>query len=130
MNQCPNCGMSLAPNTTRCIKCGAAVQPMLPQQPDFPPQPQYQMAPQLPPQGYPQPEAPLISDKSRTAFILLAIFLGGLGIHNFYAGFSTRGVIQLLITLLTCGWGGFAVWIWAIVEAVTVTKDAKGRQFS
>lgn len=71
-----------------------------------------------------------VNPKSRTriAYILLGIFLGGLGIHNFYAGYNGKAVAQLLITLLT-GWlivPLIVVWIWVIVELVTVTKDAQG----
>lgn len=34
---------------------------------------------------------------------LLAIFLGYLGIHKFYLGYSTAGVIMLVVGLLSCG---------------------------
>ncbi len=68
--------------------------------------------------------------KSRIAFILLALFLGGLGIHNFYAGYTNKGVIQLLITLLSCGTLGIVSCIWAIVDICTVTEDAAGVPFA
>jgi len=67
--------------------------------------------------------------KDRVAYVLLAVFLGNLGIHNFYAGYTSRAVTQLLICLLTCGIGGIATWIWAIIEAVTVEQDAAGVRF-
>ena len=38
-------------------------------------------------------------------------------------------MIQLVITIVTCGIGGIATWIWAIIEAITVTKDANGVDF-
>jgi TM2 domain-containing membrane protein YozV len=69
--------------------------------------------------------------KDRVAFILLGVFLGTLGIHNFFAGYTGRGVAQLLITLLV-GWlivPWIAVAIWNIVEVITVTKDAHGLPF-
>jgi TM2 domain-containing membrane protein YozV len=34
---------------------------------------------------------------------LLAIFLGSLGIHKFYLGYTTAGIIMLVISLFTCG---------------------------
>ena len=34
---------------------------------------------------------------------LLAIFLGSLGIHKFYLGYNTAGIIMLVISLFTCG---------------------------
>ena len=72
------------------------------------------------------------SAKSRLAYILLAFFLGGLGIHNFYAGYTGRGIAQLLITLFL-GWliiPAIAVWIWCIVEMIVVTKSANGEHFA
>jgi TM2 domain-containing membrane protein YozV len=67
--------------------------------------------------------------KDRVAYVLLAVFLGNLGIHNFFAGYTSRAVTQLLICLLTCGIGGIGTWIWAIVEACTVEQDANGVRF-
>lgn len=66
--------------------------------------------------------------KSRLAYILLAIFLGGFGIHNFYAGYTQKAVIQLLLTLLL-GWTGIValvVLIWIILDIIKVTADANG----
>ena len=37
---------------------------------------------------------------------ILAILLGGLGIHKFYLGYTKEGIIQLIIGVLTCGVGG------------------------
>ena len=34
---------------------------------------------------------------------LLAIFLGGFGIHKFILGYTKEGVIQIIISVLTCG---------------------------
>lgn len=68
--------------------------------------------------------------KSRTVYILLAVFLGHLGIHNFFAGDKKAGLIKVLVTVLTCGIGGIGTWIWAIVDAVNVKQDANGVQFN
>lgn len=69
------------------------------------------------------------SAKDRVIYVLLAVILGHLGIHNFFAGNTNRAVTQLLVTLLTCGLAGIGIWIWAVVEACTVTKDAQGVDF-
>ena len=79
------------------------------------------------PQGQPYPPAP----KSKMAAGLLGIFLGSLGIHNFYLGFTNRALIQLLVSVCTCGIGALPMWIWGLVEGIqiltgSVTVDAKG----
>lgn len=68
--------------------------------------------------------------KSRVTYILLGIFLGALGVHNFYAGYARKAAAQLCISLFTCFYASFVSWIWAIVEVCTVTEDSEGVQFS
>ena len=68
--------------------------------------------------------------KSRTSYIVLGIFLGALGVHNFYAGYTGRAVGQLCLTVLTLGYLGIVSWIWAIIEICTVEKDSTGLRFS
>jgi hypothetical protein len=67
---------------------------------------------------------------SRVAYVLLGLFLGCFGVHNFAAGYTGRGLAQLLITF-TLGWllglGILITAIWAIIEVITVTRDAQGR---
>ncbi len=66
--------------------------------------------------------------KSRLAYILLALFLGGFGVHNFYAGYTKKAVIQLLLTVLL-GWTGvvaLAVLVWIILDIIQVTADSNG----
>lgn len=59
-------------------------------------------------------------EKSKIAAGLLAIFLGGLGIHKFYMGQNKAGVIMLLCSLV----GVFLilpaviVWIIALIEGI------------
>jgi TM2 domain-containing membrane protein YozV len=67
--------------------------------------------------------------KSRTAYILLAWFLGIFGIHNFYSGHKKHGFIKLGL-LVACGLGLIVNPIWSIVEMITVTKDADGVNFN
>mgnify|MGYP003315709033 CR=1 FL=1 len=68
--------------------------------------------------------------KSKVAFIVLAIFLGELGIHDFYAGYTTKGVIKLVITLISLGFLSWVSWIWALIEAFTIKADAQGVEFA
>ena len=72
---------------------------------------------------------PVAAGKSRVAYIVLAIFLGCLGVHNFYAGYNGKGIIQLLISLFSGGFLALGVWVWVIVEIITTDKDANGVPF-
>jgi TM2 domain-containing membrane protein YozV len=45
---------------------------------------------------------------------ILGILLGGLGIHKFYLGYTKEGIIQIVITLCTCGFGS----ILGLVEGI------------
>ena len=59
-------------------------------------------APQIPPvqaaTGYTKEQ----KDKKLIAG-LLAILLGAFGVHKFYLGYTKEGVIQLAVTIVTCG---------------------------
>ena len=74
---------------------------------------------------------PATQPKSRLIYILLALFLGGFGVHNFYAGYTGKGVAQLLLTIPfgILIFPLLIVLIWVIVDIVTVTKDASGVAF-
>jgi TM2 domain-containing membrane protein YozV len=72
--------------------------------------------------------------KSRILIGLLGIFFGTFGVHNFILGYTKKAVIQLLITMLTCGFGAFATFIWALIESIEilsgkVNEDADGVPF-
>jgi TM2 domain-containing membrane protein YozV len=54
------------------------------------------------------------ADKKIVAGIL-GILLGGLGIHKFYLGYTTAGIIQIVITVVTCGIGGLVGLIEGII---------------
>lgn len=88
------------------------------------------LPPAVPGQTYAAPMAGSFGPdrKDRAAYILLAVLLG-FGVHNFYAGYKSRGLTQLLCTFLSCGFLWFPMWVWAIVEACTVEVDAAGVRF-
>lgn len=68
------------------------------------------------------------SQKSRGVYIILGIFFGLLGIHNFYAGRYRQGITQILVTLLI-GWlilPEIIVVVWIIGELITIKIDGKG----
>ncbi len=100
---CPNCGQATMPGAATCTNCGVLLaQPV--------------------PQG---------EQKSKIAAGLLGIFLGCLGVHNFYLGYTGKAVAQLLISVLSCFILSFASAIWGLVEGIliltgSIDKDAKG----
>lgn len=74
------------------------------------------------------------NSKSKIAAGLLGIFLGALGVHNFYLGYTGKAVGQLLLTLvgwIACGLGPIAASIWGLIEGImilcgSINKDAEG----
>jgi TM2 domain-containing membrane protein YozV len=57
------------------------------------------------------------ADKKIAAGIC-AILLGALGVHKFILGYTTEGVIMLLITILSCGFLAIVPSIIGIVEGI------------
>ncbi len=49
---------------------------------------------------------------------ILAILLGYLGIHKFYLGYTKEGLIMLLVSVLTLGFGAFVMGIIGLVEGI------------
>lgn len=58
--------------------------------------------------------------KSKMAAGLLGIFLGSLGVHNFYLGYTGKAIAQLLISLLSCGTLSWASAIWGLIEGILI----------
>ena len=44
-------------------------------------------------------------ENKKTIVGILAILLGGFGVHKFILGYTKEGIIQIVVTLLTCGIG-------------------------
>lgn len=109
-NYCHNCGKNLAPGAEVCLNCGVAAGPLV-----------------------------TAESKSKIVAGLLGIFLGCFGVHNFYLGYTSKAVTQLVLTIvgfvLSCiVIGAFLVLgieIWGLVEGIMILtgkidKDAKG----
>ena len=96
---CYNCGHPVDPNAAVCTNCGCSTS------------------------AIPSPNA-----KSKIAAGLLGIFLGGLGVHNFYLGYTGKAVAQLILTLVGSIFGCFvfpliaaaAAGIWGLVEGIMI----------
>jgi len=46
------------------------------------------------------------------------ILLGALGVHKFILGYTRPGLIMLLVTVLTAGFGGFIMGIIGLIEGI------------
>jgi TM2 domain-containing membrane protein YozV len=74
-----------------------------------------------------EPAPPGWQPKSKVAAGVLGILLGGIGIHSFYLGNAKKGVIQIVVSIVTCGIGT----LWGLVEGImilvgNITTDAYG----
>lgn len=108
---------------------GQALGQPVPQQYGHAPAPQ--QTHQMPFQVYPQSQPQFVVQripKSRVAAGLFGIFLGGLGIHRFYLGYTAIGLIQLLACLIlgifTFEIAGIAIGIWGLVEGIMILSRA------
>jgi TM2 domain-containing membrane protein YozV len=65
------------------------------------------------------------SDKSKLVAGLLQILIP-IGIGRFYIGDNKTGILQLVVTLVTCGIGALWPFIDGIIMLATDSKDANG----
>lgn len=110
--------------------------------------PNYQSGPTGPMPGYQQPYGSYPGQtptgvpygyvpREKIVAGLLAIFLGGLGVHNFYLGYTGKAIAQLLLTIV--GWiivvGPIVAVVWSLIEGILILssnwgspwhRDAKG----
>jgi TM2 domain-containing membrane protein YozV len=111
-NYCPECGKSVNNNSDYCMNCGISLKPQ-------------------------KNNSTAINSnpKSKVVAALLAFFFGSLGIHRFYLGHTTIGIIQLLCATIgaffTLGISLVVVWIWGFVEFILILtgslKDVDGQ---
>ena len=99
----PNCGQTTVPGAVACTNCGVGLTNATGEQ------------------------------KSKLAAGLLGIFLGSLGIHNFYLGYTKKAVWQLVLCLAgSCLIvGPMIASIWGLVEGIMIlcgkiSVDGKG----
>lgn len=141
-----------SPEPSHAPTAGASAEAPPASAPEPTPQPAPSPWPPAPPRTPPTtpPATPLIepvptqASCSRATYILLALlpaFFGIFGIHNIVAGYP-RGIAQLVLSLATfggvlglfvampCCCFGVPIWlvlfVWSLIDAVTVTRDAKG----
>jgi TM2 domain-containing membrane protein YozV len=49
---------------------------------------------------------------------ICGILLGALGVHKFILGYTTEGLIMLLVSVLTCGFGATVTGLIGLVEGI------------
>jgi len=92
---CTKCGAVNDESAQYCTSCNAQLAPVSGSQPM---------------QSVNQPQSmtdwrALGADK-KVAAGLLGILVGWAGVHKFILGYTTEGIIQLVISVFTCGFGG------------------------
>lgn len=74
----------------------------------------------------------VISDRRILPAFLLAFFLGPFGVHRFYLGRTTSGIVQLLVTLTIIG--AIVSGIWATIDWILIVigafRDGDGRRLT
>lgn len=123
-HQCPSCHRAFtteqASVNVKCPYCGTEFSPAYNQG--------YQQGFQ---QGYNSASGGTVFDcgpsgRSRGVAALLAIFLGALGIHYFYLGKNTAGIVFLLISIFSCGILAAVTSVLALVQGIimlTLTQE-------
>lgn len=111
---CTNCGQELNDETNFCINCGKNTKDSK------------EIDKQVNQSNNNNNEK-----KSKIAAGLLGIFLGYLGIHNFYLGYTGKAVAQLLLSVLSCGALSFVSAVWGLIEGIliltgSINVDANG----
>ena len=110
-NLCPQCGAPVNANAAKCEYCGAAIAQAAPQQPVYQ-QPTYQQTVYV--------QQPINAEranwpvKSKIVAGILAILLGGIGVHKFYLGNAAAGILYLLFC-----WTGVPAII-ALIEGISI----------
>lgn len=123
---CRNCGKEMQANDKVCSSCGSAVNTGVSfcQQCGAPSNYRDQVCSKC---GVKLATSKNLSAKSRIVAGVLGIFLGGFGVHRFYLGYSGIGIIQIIVTILSCGIG----YLWGFIEGIliltgNINKDAMG----
>ena len=84
---CPNCGGAVNSDAQFCLNCGAAL----------------------------KKAAGDLNGQDKIVMILICLFLGGWGIHNFIMGETKKGIFKIVMSFV-CGIGG----ILAIIDLVRI----------
>ena len=71
--------------------------------------------------GFPNNSPPV--ESKRMVCGLLGILIGGFGIHRFILGDAVGGILRIVISLLTCGFGSLIGFIEGIIYLTKTDAD-------
>lgn len=106
---CPHCGAPVIKEIF-CSKCGKKI----PENSEFCPECGCPLRPATPGNS---------GKKDRVTTALLGIFLGSIGIHYFYLGKTTAGLITILLSICSCGIWGLLMFIQSIIILTMNDED-------
>ena len=111
IKKCPNCATENSGFESFCRSCGTSLANA------------YQNQQVQPPinAGMQQQQIPG-ADKKLLAG-LCGILLGGFGVHKFILGYTTEGLIQIAVTVVTCGLGSIIGLIEGIIYLTKSDED-------
>ncbi len=123
MKYCHACAANIDAHAPVCPNCGVQQQGPAAPYPgqQYPNQPYPGQYPNQPyPGQYPAPVDPAYQQAvgNKIAAGLCGILIGAFGIHKFLLGFTNAGVVMLLVSLLTCGFGAIPMGIIGLIEGI------------
>ena len=95
---CQNCGKPVDAAAEVCLNCGVAI----------------------------KKAGSDLAGKDKIVIILLLVFLGGIGIHNFVMGETKKGIAKILLSIpgsLLCGIGPIICFVLLILELIKIATE-------
>ena len=89
---CPNCGNTTTPGADVCLNCGVSLK---------------------------KASGSNLNGQDKIVMIIICLFLGGWGIHNFMMGEIKKGVFKIIMSFV-CGIGG----ILALIDLIRIAMDS------
>lgn len=70
-----------------------------------------------------QPNQPIQQENKKIVAGILAILVGSLGVHKFILGYTQEGIIQIVVSIITCGIGGIIPFIEGIIYLTKTDEE-------
>lgn len=96
---CQNCGNAVAEGAEVCLSCGVAIK---------------------------KSNSEYLAGKDKLVIVLVLLFLGGFGVHNFVMGENKKGIAKIVLCFagfLTCGITDIVLGVLLIIELVRILTD-------